>query len=351
MTVANPSIIKNNVFINNGNYDINASEDSASNINNNYIDTSNVFGPKLLSSNIFSNVVLGFVDEINGNYHLTAISDLIDTGTNDYADKFIVDGVNYLAYDYEENNRSVGANMDIGIYEFTTSKPTINSFTHSEDAKTLQETSFTVEYVLSDGREISEISFDYLNDGTFSTEETHIFSEAKTYQITAKVTDDSGEFSLRTIAVIVSALPYDEMTDAQRLINATNPLHYEDILSIIEQGKVDAEDAGILEGKVTGEEYVLNNLTEFNLIDKSTVEFTTASLATLPIGWSLVGISLNITDLSVFDDATIVWSYDNSTSSWGAYSSDAEMKRKITDMPGINLLNTIPAGSGVWIEK
>ena len=123
-SASNPQIIKNSIFIDNYIQDVSADPqsdisghaDAVAVIDNNYIDTYNIHVQNLSKNNIFANVTLGFEDAVNENYHLTSSSDLIDAGTSDYADKFIVDGVNYLEYDYEDNNRSVGADMDIGIY-------------------------------------------------------------------------------------------------------------------------------------------------------------------------------------------------------------------------------------------
>lgn len=273
-TVENPNIIKNSIFV-----DINDSIIEASfgepivNIKNNYINFDKVSSDlQVISSDNNNSTILGFVDQVNEDYHLTASSDLIDAGTNDFADKFIVDGVNYLDYDYDENNRSVGASMDIGMYEYSTTKPTIKNFTFSSDPKTLQEISFTVDYTLASGREIDEVLFDYANDGIFTTETKHIFTKAKTYRVTVKVLDKSGEFSLRTIDVLITALPYEEMDDTQRLLEATNPLYYDDIVSIIEQEKEDAIVDAIVEAKPflvnEGQQYVIDNLTEFGLVNK-----------------------------------------------------------------------------------
>jgi len=54
---------------------------------------------------------------VNGDYHLTSSSDLINAGTDDFADKFVVDDINYLEKDYDGNSRISGETIDIGIYE------------------------------------------------------------------------------------------------------------------------------------------------------------------------------------------------------------------------------------------
>ena len=253
-TIEEPSLIINSIFVDTNDsiiesyYDF---EDPIVKINNSYLDLDKVVIRNFESNNIFTGVNLGFVNEVNGDYHLTASSDLIDAGTNDFADKFIVDGVNYLEYDYEDSNRSVGASMDIGIYEYSTSKPTIDSFTFSGDPKQYQTITFNVDYTLAEGRSISEVSFDYLNNGTFITEEEHIFSEVKTYPIHTKILDDMGEFSITSLNIPIEELPYDEMTDEEKLKEAIDEAHYADIMRIIEEEKAAAEAVAAKEASAT----------------------------------------------------------------------------------------------------
>ncbi|MBD3797572.1 MAG: hypothetical protein IE887_07500, partial [Campylobacterales bacterium] len=104
-------------------------------------------------------------------------------------------------------------------------------------------------------------------------------------------------------------------------------------------------------GITQGKEYVQNNLSEFNLVAKSDVELTASRVSGLSAGWTLVSTPFSITDLSVFDSASVVWVYNNATASWSAYSSNATTRQKIIDSPTVNLLTTIPAGSGVWVQK
>ena len=107
----------------------------------------------------------------------------------------------------------------------------------------------------------------------------------------------------------------------------------------------------LVSGITQGKEYVKNNLSEFGLIPKSDVKLTASTISGLSAGWTLVSTPFAITDLSVFDSAAVIWIYNNSTSSWSAYSSDATMKQKITDNANVTLLTTIPAGSGIWVQK
>ena len=104
-------------------------------------------------------------------------------------------------------------------------------------------------------------------------------------------------------------------------------------------------------GTASGKQYVKDHPHEFGLVVKSNMELTASNISALSTGWTLVSTPFAITDMSIFDSASVVWVYNNSTSAWSAYSSDATMKQKIIDKAGINLLTSVPAGSGIWIQK
>ena len=92
-----------------------------------------------------------------------------------------------------------------------------------------------------------------------------------------------------------------------------------------------------------------NHPTEFNLVNKDNVALTSAKISALTSGWNLVSTPFAISDMSLFDSATIVWV--NSDDKWSAYSSDDTVKQKIVDSPNVDLLTSIPAGSGIWVQK
>ena len=61
-------------------------------------------------------------------------------------------------------------------------------------------------------------------------------------------------------------------------------------------------------------------------------------------GWNRYAVTQRIRDLSVFDDATIVWA------GTAAYSSNEDTKALITSEPGTTLLTEIPAGTELWVK-
>jgi hypothetical protein len=71
-------------------------------------------------------------------------------------------------------------------------------------------------------------------------------------------------------------------------------------------------------------------------------------ISSLDSGWTLIGTDSNISDLSILDNATLVWQYDANT--WKAYSSNQEYKDAIS-LTNTPTIETIKENSGIWILK
>jgi predicted outer membrane repeat protein len=316
--------VLNNIFIDNNESDITA-EDSViiSKLENNYLDTSKVTVSNFKKNNIFDGVNLGFVDIDNGDYHLTVNSDLIDAGATDIED------VTLPTTDLDGNKRVVGSSIDIGPYEFSSTKPTISNFTFSGNAKELSELTFSVDYAFDGDSTLDSISFDYNNDGNYVSLNTHTFDTSGIYTVNVKVTDSEGEFSIKSLDITIIPLPFEDMTDQQKLVKAIDPQYYDEIMSII-------------------------NSSSSNGSDYSSFDWTTDSLniSQLTTGWTLTGTPMEITDLSIFDSAKLIWIYDkDSTTPWSAYSHDTNTMSNISDSSDIGTITTIPANSGIWVYK
>ena len=80
----------------------------------------------------------------------------------------------------------------------------------------------------------------------------------------------------------------------------------------------------ISNGLTQGKQYVQDNLSEFDLVSKPTIEVSPTTLSSLDTGWTLASTPFEITDLSVFDSVNLVWIFNSATASWSAYSSDAD---------------------------
>jgi hypothetical protein len=88
-----------------------------------------------------------------------------------------------------------------------------------------------------------------------------------------------------------------------------------------------------------GVESVENSYSEQN--------WTSEKAENLSNGWTLNGTANDISDLTVFDSANIVWIFENGV--WKAWSSDSAMKTLIESKA--ELFNEIPKDSGFWIFK
>ena len=471
------SKIYNSIFKDNNTSDIDGSSSTIIfYLDNNYIDISKVNVSNFPKNNIFSGVNLGFVDEANGDYNLTVSSDLIDAGTT------VVDGITLPTTDLNGNARIAGANIDIGPYEFSTTRPTIKSFNYTGIAKETKQLTFSVDYNLTDGRTLSDIMYDYTNDGSWTVDNNHTYNIAGVYIVKVKVTDDSGEYSTRKLTVNIAQSTLTDkllttLTQAQidtilPMINSDkdtavseahtsgvtvgennvvlDPASYNLVSQTaladmnttattagIDTGKqlvlttpsafglvttadlnssiATATASGVTSGKeyvkshpsefglvtksayttaltdmnttaitagqnlviaspsayglvssadvnssvsealstgtASGKEYVKAHPSEFGLVTKSNIEVTATNISSLSSGWTLMSTPFAITDMSLFDSASIIWIYNNSTTSWSAYSSNATTKQAIIDKVGVSLLTSIPAGSGIWVHK
>ena len=108
--------IYNSIFKDNIDYSI-AGNIAYVNLYNNYINVLDINISSSGKNNIYDNVYLGFVDEINGDYRLTQYSDLIDAGTLK-----IEDNITIPPTDLNGNIRVIGNSIDIGPYEYNETK-------------------------------------------------------------------------------------------------------------------------------------------------------------------------------------------------------------------------------------
>lgn len=128
--------IANSIFLDNNISDVNLSPYSKiSKLENNYLDISRLIDSginldnNITKNNIFSGVNLGFKDPSNGDYHLTSSSDLIDKGTTDIPD------ITFPKTDLDGNARIIGKTIDIGPYEYNSSKKLSDSISTTKNLK------------------------------------------------------------------------------------------------------------------------------------------------------------------------------------------------------------------------
>lgn len=77
--------------------------------------------------------------------------------------------------------------------------------------------------------------------------------------------------------------------------------------------------------------------------------WTRTGIEALASGWHLLGTPATVSDLSIFDSAKVVWTFDESDG-WLAYSSNAGVRSSLSDQ-NVSFFTEIPAGYGFWMEK
>jgi hypothetical protein len=70
-------------------------------------------------------------------------------------------------------------------------------------------------------------------------------------------------------------------------------------------------------------------------------------------GWTLTSVptSTNIEDIKNIESFEIVWSFDNDTKKWSAYSSDEDVIKNIKDIDTVDTLDTTSINNGYWIKS
>jgi hypothetical protein len=71
-------------------------------------------------------------------------------------------------------------------------------------------------------------------------------------------------------------------------------------------------------------------------------------ISSLSPGWHLIGTTQKITDLSIFDSAKSVWSWENG---WSSYSPIAGINDTIKSSPNIDVIKQINSKRGFWVFK
>lgn len=189
-------------------------------IYNSYLDKIKVSLPATYYSIIYGGD-LGFIDRENENFHTNQESILVDGGTPSLNDiPLRLPNGNPFDHDLEGNPRISGAGIDIGPYEFqvvSATAPTITSFNSLGLLKVGKEVTFNFEASAVEGRSILQYEIDF-GDGQFqlaAPTTTHIFNSPGRYNLTVKVTDNEGEYSIKKSTLEISDLSYEEKLVAE----------------------------------------------------------------------------------------------------------------------------------------
>ena len=131
------------------------------------------------------------------------------------------------------NQRISGGAVDIGPYEFSTTRPTITKFDVEGVRKVDQVLSFVTDAAASSGRTIASYGIDN-GSGTFvsaSSEFSITYTTSGQRTVRVKVTDDQGEWTIKTLVISILDLTLDEKivaaTEAGRQDVISSPSTYD----------------------------------------------------------------------------------------------------------------------------
>ena len=180
-------------------------------------------------------------------------------------------------------------------------------------------------------------------DAAVATAQTIGITEGKQY-----VQTNPSEFNLVTAAdkdAAVATAQTTGITEGKQYVQ-TNPSEFNLVTAADKDAAVaTAQTTGITEGK----QYVQTNPSEFNLIGISELKPNSIEINNLPAGWSLISTRSEITDLTIFNGAAIIWVFDGVQ--WKGWSSNSNTLQKLQTSSTYGVLTAIPANSGIWVSK
>lgn len=244
------TFISNTVFSNNSYSDVTIEDSTIPQIMNSFVPS--ITGTAFTES-ILTEGDLGFLDIANNDFHLSSNSVLIDSGVN----IFTMGDSGWEQpneVDIDSNQRLSGGSMDIGPYEFSSTRPTITKFDVEGVRKVDQVLLFVTDATASSGRTITSYEIDN-GSGAFvsaSSEFGVTYSTSGQRLVRVKVTDDQGEWSAKSLTISIADLTLDEKilaaTEAGRQQVINDPSSYglysqasldEQILAAREAGRQD----------------------------------------------------------------------------------------------------------------
>lgn len=354
------NLIANNLFINNE-LDLKFTGSSNFLINNilNNIDML-AYGVHNLIYNVFTQVKPdmsrgGWVDvgntynssiSFDANYKTTAYDLVVGKGY----DPLVLDEfknnkllINALQTDYEGNPRTLGT-IDIGQIEYDVdTSPQITNMTYQGNAKVYNELTITFDIQPFSDRILSNVYFN-AGDGIYyeiyQNQEQVTFGSAGDYTLYVKAIDSEGEETIRGLNITIAEFTTDEAFQYVQ----DNPA----VFSLVTFSDRDANVAAATTMGITaGENNVINNPVAYGL--HIVVGLSKDGIAQLPSGWKMISVPKDLTDLSIFDDAKIVWFFNNDTQAWAGYSSNSNVMKQMKDK-NIDIITKLSAGDGIFIE-
>ena len=165
---------------------------------------------------------------------------------------------------------------------------------------------------------------------------THTYSATGTYTISCKVTDNEGVSTELKQAVLISSLSVGTST------NTTGQATAEPIFSYTQDdvNSAKADQIASCQDNPSGCGITVSH--------DSALDISASTIENLSSGWSLLGTTIEITDMTMFNDAQAVWI--RVANEWKAYSANSAIAAELTTN-GVATFSTIPASSGFWVQK
>ena len=129
---------------------------------------------------------------------------------------------------------------------------------------------------------------------------------------------------------------------------ATGKQYVQDNLIEFSLVTVAEKDTAVTAATLAGQQAVIDNPLLFGI--EAVIPLVKSTIDNLTSGWHSLGTMVEITDLSIFDNAKIVWYFDSISESWLAYSSNQTTQAAMA-ASAISTITTISENSGLWVEK
>ena len=237
---------------------------------------------------------------------------------------------------YSKDTNPPKVDMTISINEGTTI--TVNADTYDEDGE-------IVSYLWNFG------------DGSTSTNSSssHIYGSIGTYTVTLTVTDNDGNpTTLEQIVKITGTGSTVISSSGQGCSISTFSYTQADIdQAKLEQKtscQLDPSSCGITDGTgLAAIQLDCKNDPASCGITNTVEPILSSDISSLSNGWHLLGTSISLDNMSIFNDAHTVWYFKDNR--WQVYTFDPSLKQAITDSTVVDTLNELKPNSGFWIMK
>ena len=188
-----------------------------------------------------------------------------------------------------------------------------------------------------------------------SASTSHVYASIGTYTIGLTVTDNDGVVtSLEQVVKITGNGSTVISSSGQGCATSNFSYSQDDIALAKEEQKTacqnDPASCGIVDSSGISTIWDQCQADPLSCGITNTVEqISSSNISSLSNGWHLLGTSLTIDNMSIFNDAHTVWYFENNR--WKVYTFDMSLKQAITDSVMVDTLNELKPNSGFWIMK